>query len=140
MMKVIRVTDFHSRKAATHRGLYQLLEHFPTFCLIECKRRTVIQIPSGCQVLVLDNLDLARDPEAILGTVFERFGNRDVLIVVDHQPDNWLLASSGLRPVVHLILGPASQVHHRPHANHPSVPTTTSINTAIACLEQSLAA
>lgn len=139
-MKVMRVTDFHSTQAAINRDLFQLLEHFPTFCLIECKRQNVIQVPLECQVLVLDNLGLARDPETILDSVFERFGNRDVLIVVDHQPDNGLLASSGLRPVVHLILGPASQVHHRPHANHPDVPTTTSINTAIACLEQSLAA
>jgi hypothetical protein len=139
-MKVMRVTEFHSADAAIDRSLFQLLEHFSSFCLIECKRQNAIQIPSECPVLVLDNLDLARDPETILGSVIAQSRPQDVLIVVDHQPDNWLLASAGLRPVVHLVLGSTSHLHHKPNRHQPDVPATSSITTALACLEHARAA
>jgi len=139
-MNVMRVTEFHSADAAIDRSLFQLLEHFSSFCLIECKRQNAIQIPSECQVLVLDNLDLARDPETILGSVIAQSRPQDVLIVVDHQPDNWLLASAGLRPVVHLVLGSTGHLHHKPNRHQPDVPATASITTALACLEHARAA
>jgi len=139
-MDVMRVTKFHTADAAIERSLFQLLEHFSKFCLIECKRQNVIQIPSECPVLVLDNLDLARDPETILGSVIAQSRPQDVLIVVDHQPDNWLLASAGLRPVVHLVLGSTGHLHHKPNRHQPDVPATVSITTALACLEHARAA
>ena len=139
-MNVMRVTEFHSADAAIDRSLFQLLEHFSSFCLIECKRQNAIQIPSECPVLVLDNLDLARDPETILGSVIAQSRPQDVLIVVDHQPDNWLLAAAGLRPVVHLVLGSTGHLHHKPNRHQPDVPATVSITTALACLEHAQAA
>ena len=139
-MNVMRVTEFHSADAAIDRSLFQLLEHFSAFCLIECRRQNVIQIPSECPVLVLNNLDLARDPETILGSVIAQSRPQDVLIVVDHQPDNWLLASAGLRPVVHLVLGSSDHLHHKLSKHQPDVPATASITTALACLEHARAA
>jgi hypothetical protein len=139
-MNVMRVTEFQSADAAIDRSLFQLLEHFSSFCLIECKRKNAIQIPSECPVLVLDNLDLARDPETILGSLIAQSRPQDVLIVVDHQPDNWLLASAGLRPVVHLVLGSTGHLHHKPNRHQPDVPATASITTALACLEHARAA
>ncbi len=139
-MNVMRVTQFHSADAAIDRSLFQLLEYFSSFCLIECKRQSVIQIPSECPVLVLDNLDLARDPESILCSVIAQSSQQDVLIVVDHQPDNWLLASAGLRPVVHLVLGSTGHLHHKPNGHQPDIPATASITTALACLEHARAA
>jgi len=85
-MNVMRVTEFRSADAAIDRSLFQLLEHFSTFCLIECRRQNVIQIPSECPVLVLNNLDLARDPETILGSVITESRPQDVLMNL--QPGN----------------------------------------------------
>lgn len=139
-MNVMRVTEFHSADAAIDRRLFHLLEHFSTFCLIECRRQNVIQTPSECPVLVLDNLELARDPETILGNVIAQSRPQDVLIVVDHQPENRLLASAGLRPVVHLVLGSSGQLHHKRNKHQPDVPATASITTALAFLEHARAA
>ena len=139
-MNVMRVTEFQSADAAIDRSLFQLLEHFSSFCLIECKRKNAIQIPSECPVLVLDNLDLARDPETILGSLIAQSRPQDVLIVVDHQPDNWLLVSALLRPVVPLVLGSTGHLHHKPNRHQPDVPATASITTALACLEHARAA
>lgn len=48
-MNVMRVTQFHSADAAIDRSLFQLLEYFSSFCLIECKRQSVIQIPRNAR-------------------------------------------------------------------------------------------
>lgn len=135
-MRLVRITEFSGSQVTSDRGLFQLLDHFPNFSLLDCQGRTSFRIPKNPQLLVLDHLDLAKDPETILEDTLKHIGVNSTLIVVDHHPECWILDAFGLTPLCHLICGGTSRLFHKPQYHNPKTIVTDSVLKALSSLQQ----
>lgn len=80
--RVVHITEKLSGKRS--RSLYDILERIDSFTLFDCKDRLFLNVDGGInKTLVLDNIDLAADINAIFKYVFNHLRNVKTLVIVD---------------------------------------------------------